>query len=205
MLKSDTPQNRLMFVVSAPSGTGKTSLCNRAVRELSGLTFSISHTTRPARTGEQDRKNYFFVAQQEFEKLVSEGKIAEWTEIYGNFYGTAKETVRDAFKNGFDILFDIDERGAEQLSQAYASVITILILPPSMKALKERLVNRATDTEDIVLTRLKKARGEIEKMSWYSYVIINDIFEDALTDLKAIIMAERCKNNHSHIEALLNE
>jgi guanylate kinase len=198
-------QEGLLFVVSAPSGTGKTSLCTKIISEIPNLTFSISHTTRTPRSGEIDGKNYRFVTHEEFMDYVSRNIMAEWTEIYGNCYGTAKETIQNGFDKGFDILFDIDETGARQLSESYPSyVVTILVLPPSLKDLEKRLVDRATDSFETVRRRLNKAKEEIEKMSWYRYVIVNDSFEDAASNLKSIISAERCRNNHRVIDSLLN-
>jgi guanylate kinase len=197
-------KERLLFVVSAPSGSGKTSLCNEVIRQVPNLSFSISHTTRAPRHGEEHGKDYYFVSREEFRQYISQNKMAEWTEIYGNYYGTAKETIQREFDKGFDLFFDIDERGARQLSEAYLDVATILVLPPSLKALKKRLVERRTDNEETVGKRLKKAKEEIEGMAWYRYVIVNDRFEDAVSKLKSIIIAERCKDNHSLIEVLLN-
>lgn len=197
-------KERLLFVVSAPSGSGKTSLCNEVIRQVPNLSLSISHTTRAPRHGEQHGKDYYFVSQEEFKQYVSQNKMAEWTEIYGNYYGTAKETIQREFDKGFDLFFDIDERGARQLSEAYTDVAAILVLPPSLKALKKRLVERRTDDEETVRKRLNKAKEEIESMAWYRYVVVNDRFEDAVSKLKSIIIAERCKDNHSLIEVLLN-
>lgn len=195
---------RLLFVVSAPSGSGKTSLCNEVVRQVPQLSFSISHTTRAARLGEKHGQNYYFVSHKEFRENISQGKMAEWTEIYGNFYGTTKETIQKEFDKGFDVFFDIDERGARQLSAAYPEVITILILPPSLEVLKRRLVDRGTEGEEAVQRRLKKAKEEIKNMSWYGFVIVNDKFKDAVSKLKSIIITERCKRDRDIIEGLLS-
>lgn len=198
-------QQKLLFVVSAPSGAGKTSLCSEVVQQVANLRFSISHTTRAPRPGEAHGKNYFFVSHEEFRDYVAQNKIAEWTEIYGNCYGTAKETIQAAGDQGFDLLFDIDERGGRQLSEAYPEVVTILILPPSMEALKKRLIARGTESPDSLRTRLQRAKEEIERMRWYRYVIVNDTLDAAATQLKSIIIAERTRHDHSRIEVLLNE
>ena len=198
-------QQKLLFVVSAPSGAGKTSLCSEVVQQVANLRFSISHTTRDPRPGEAHGKNYFFVSHEEFRDYVAQNKIAEWTEIYGNCYGTAKETIQAAGDQGFDLLFDIDERGGRQLSEAYPEVVTILILPPSMEALKNRLIARGTESPDSLRTRLQRAKEEIERMRWYRYVIVNDTIDAAAAQLKSIIIAERTRHDHSRIEVLLNE
>jgi len=197
------PKQGLLFVVSAPSGTGKTSLCKEVIRQLSNLSFSISHTTRSVRQGEEHGKNYYFVSKEKFDEYVSHNKMAEWTEIYGNHYGTTRETIQKEFDKEYDIIFDIDERGARQLSEIYHDVVTILVLPPSLKVLKQRLVDRGTDEEDAVRRRLKKAKEEIEHMAWYKYVIVNDRFEDGVEKLKAVIISERCRHNHSVINTVL--
>ena len=193
-MSTDTaPRKHLLFVVSAPSGAGKTSLCSEAIRRLQGLRFSISHTTRPMRTGEENSKNYYFVSPAEFDILQQQGRIAEWTEIYGNRYGTAKQTIEQAFAQGYDLLFDIDERGGRQLSDAYNDVATILVLPPSLAELRRRLTERGTEDEPSLQRRLARAQEEMKRMGWYTYVIVNDSFEDAVGQLMAIITAERCR------------
>jgi guanylate kinase len=203
MSTDTTTHKHLLFVVSAPSGAGKTSLCIEAVRRLQGLRFSISHTTRPLRTGEEQGKNYYFVSPAEFDALLQQGRIAEWTEIYGNRYGTAKETIEQAHAQGYDLLFDIDERGGRQLSDAYGDVATILVLPPSLAELRRRLTERGTEDEPSLQRRLMRALEEIKRMGWYTYVIVNDRFEDAVGQLMAIIIAERCRHNRASIEGLL--
>ena len=198
--------SHLLFVVSAPSGTGKTSLCIEAVKRLRNIRFSVSHTTRAIRPGEQEGKNYQFVTSEAFERLKSGGGIAEWTEIYGNRYGTARSTIERAFAEGSDLLFDIDERGGRQLTDAYGdAVATILVLPPSLAELRRRLTGRGTEDEASLRRRLAKATEEMAAMSWYRYVIINDTFEAAVQELAAIITAERSRRRHGIIEELLHE
>ena len=204
-MTANTPQH-LLFVVSAPSGTGKTSLCIEAVKRLRGIRFSVSHTTRPMRPGEEHGKNYYYVTPAEFDGLLREGSIAEWTDIYGNRYGTARPTIAQAFAEGSDLLFDIDERGGRQIKDTYGdAVATILILPPSLEELRRRLTERGTEDEASLTRRLARAKEEMKNMSWYTYVIINNRFEDAVGQLTAIITAERCRHNHRIIEGLLHE
>ncbi|MBN2107340.1 MAG: guanylate kinase [Deltaproteobacteria bacterium] len=200
-----TPQKHLLFVVSAPSGAGKTSLCIEAVNRLQAIRFSVSHTTRPVRSGEEHGKNYFFVSPAEFEALLQQNKIAEWTEIYGNRYGTAKQTIAEAFAGGYDLLFDIDERGGRQLTDTYDDVATILVVPPSLAELRRRLSGRGTEDEHSLRRRLMRAKEEMAQMRWYKYIIVNDRFEDAVEQLMAIITAERCRRDHGIVEELLNE
>ena len=153
----NTQPEHLLFVVSAPSGGGKTTLCREVLGRMTNLAFSISHTTRPPRSGEVDGKNYFFVSPQQFQEDLDNGRMAEWTEIYGNRYGTARQTIEDLFARGCDILFDIDEPGARQLKQAYPSVITVLVLPPSLPVLRQRLIERGTEEGAALERRLKRA------------------------------------------------
>ena len=206
-MSTDTaPSKHLLFVVSAPSGAGKTSLCIEAVKRLQAIRFSVSHTTRPMRNGEEHGKNYFYVSSAEFEAMLQQNKIAEWTEIYGNRYGTARHTIEQAFAEGFDLLFDIDEQGGRQLTDAYGDVVAaILILPPSLAELRRRLTTRGTEDEASLKSRLTRAKQEMTQMRWYKYVIVNDSFEDAVGQLMAIITAERCRQDHRIIEELLNE
>ncbi len=196
---------KLVIAVSAPSGSGKTSLCRRVVDSLSGITFSVSHTTRQPRAGETDGSNYFFVSPEKFQRLVAEGSMAEWTEIYGNCYGSAVSTIEGYFQQNLDILFDIDERGARQLQAVYPDLVTVLILPPSMQELKKRLAERGTESGEAVSGRLMRAEDELRRMTWYRYVVVNDRFEEAAAELKSIIVAERCRQRNGVIERLLDE
>ena len=157
------------------------------------------------RNGEEHGKNYFFVSPSEFETMLQQNKIAEWTEIYGNRYGTAKQTIAEAFAGGYDLLFDIDERGGRQLTDTYDDVVTILVVPPSLAELRRRLSGRGTEDEQSLRRRLTRAKEEMAQMRWYKYIIVNDRFEDAVGQLMAIITAERCRHDHGIIEELLNE
>jgi len=196
-------KNSILFIVSAPSGTGKTSLCNEVMRRVPRLTFSISHTTRAARPGEKNGTDYYFVSPEEFKKSIAQQKMAEWTEIYGNCYGTAVDTIRQLFAGGSDILFDIDERGARQLTEKYPDAVTILILPPSLDELKKRLRERGTEDAESLAGRLKRAQDEIRAMAWYKYTVINDRIEDAAAELSSIIIAERCRTTRAVIDTVL--
>jgi guanylate kinase len=197
--------NSLLFIVSAPSGTGKTSLCNEVMRRVPRLTFSISHTTRPARPGEKNGTDYYFVSAEEFKQSIAQQKMAEWTEIYGNCYGTAVDTIRQLFAGGSDILFDIDERGARQLTEKYPNAVTILILPPSLEELKKRLRERGTEDAESLARRLKRAQDEIHSMAWYRYTVINDRIEEAAAELSSIILAERCRTTRAGIDTVLTD
>jgi len=201
----ETMQHRLLFVVSAPSGAGKTSLCARVVGQVGNLQFSVSHTTRAPRPGEEHGKHYYFVSDDEFRRMVAMNRMAEWTEIYGNCYGTARRTIDEAFARGDDLLFDIDGRGGRQLAAAYSDVVTILVLPPSLNHLRQRLIARGTEDERSLATRLEQACDEIRQMAWYTYVIVNDDFEEALNELASIIRAERCRHRGRFIARMLQD
>lgn len=202
-MKTGEKRKGLLFVVSAPSGSGKTTICNGALEQVPDIRFSVSHTTRNPRAGEEHGKNYHFVSRETFDRLVREGRMAEWAEIYGNCYGTAKETIDAATGMGKDILFDIDERGAAQLIKVYPDLITVLILPPSLEVLRKRLVDRGTDDARSIDLRLQRAKEEMERMKWYKYVIENDIIEDAVKKFASVIYAERSINQGDLIEKLL--
>ena len=196
-------KENLLFVVSAPSGGGKTTLCREVLNRLPNLAFSISHTTRPPRSGEIEGGNYFFISPQEFQDALDQGKMAEWTEIYGNRYGTSRQTIEDIFARGCDVLFDIDEPGARQLKEAFPSVITVVVLPPSLPVLRQRLIDRGTEQGEKLDRRLKQAREELASMSWYDYAVINDTIEEAVDQLRAVIISERCRRNRHCIEDML--
>lgn len=191
---SDIP---LLFIVSAPSGAGKTSLCREVVRLLPDLYFSVSLTTRPPRPHEKEGVDYIFVSLQDFKGMLEREELLEWTEIYGNFYGTSRKTIETCRKNGMDILFDIDQAGARRLKELYPESITIYILPPSYEELHERLVHRGTENDAVMKKRLDKAQKEIEQSSWYQFKVVNDDFNQAVGRVLDIITAERVKKRGS--------
>ncbi len=183
----------LLFIISAPSGAGKTSLCKEVVDFFPGLRHSVSHTTRGIRAGEQEGIDYHFVSEETFGSMISSGNFAEWAEVHGNRYGTAKETLERCRSKGTDLLLDIDCQGAAQLKKNLGQGVFIFILPPSLGELEFRLRTRNTDSEDVIRRRIANAREEIRHAGWYDYIIVNDDFPGALDDLKGIIRAERCR------------
>ena len=159
---------------------------------MSHLTFSLSHTTRSPRSGEVDGRDYRFVSRQTFAQAIAAGRMAEWAEVYNShLYGTTRDTIEQAVAGGDDIIFDIEQKGARQLCAAYPDVVTILVLPPSLQVLRQRLVDRGTETGPGLEERLHRAEQEIESMHWYRYAFINDRFTDAVQQLERIIVAER--------------
>ncbi|MDH4099662.1 MAG: guanylate kinase [Nitrospirota bacterium] len=183
----------LLIVVSAPSGAGKTSLCQELTRTLPNLTHSISYTTRAPRNGEVNGKDYWFVSVETFEKMVAERAFAEWARVHQNLYGTALATLDDMRNKGKDVILDIDTQGAMQLREKMPDGAYIFILPPSMEILEERLRKRQSDREDEIQRRMAKAREEIAAYSSYDYIVVNEEFQTALAELKAIVTAEKCK------------
>jgi len=186
----------LLFIVSAPSGAGKTSLCREVLSLLPDLHFSVSHTTRPPRQHERDGIDYYFVSPEEFKRMIESGRFVEWAEIYGNLYGTSRTSVEALKAKGVDIIFDIDHRGAKQIKTIYRDSITIFILPPSSQELEERLKQRGTDDVSVITRRLTKAKEEMEQSSWYHYQIVNDDLTRAVEQLKEIITTERVKRKN---------
>jgi len=186
----------LLFIISAPSGTGKTSLCKEVIRNLSNLTSSVSYTTRKPRSGEMDGRDYFFVSPEKFQHMLGQGLFVEWTEIYGNRYGTSKAFIERLMKDQVDILFDIDSRGARKILELYPEGISIFVLPPSLQELKKRLISRGTDSPETITSRLKLAEQEMEDAGFYQYTVVNDSFEEAVKKLKSIVIAERCRRRN---------
>ena len=196
MADQDTLQRRgLMFILSSPSGAGKTTIAHRLLAEEgSELRMSVSVTTRPMRPGEVDGQDYFFVDGAEFKRLVEADAFFEWAEVFGHCYGTPKAQIREQLKRGEDFLFDIDWQGTQQLYQrAQGDVVRVFLLPPSIEALEQRLRARGTDSEDVIRGRMDRARAEISHWDAYDYVVINDDVEACFAKVKMILEAERMR------------
>ncbi len=180
----------LLFIVSAPSGAGKTSLCREVLDIFPVLRHSVSFTTRPPRNGEIHGRDYYFVAKGEFQRMVRDGEFAEWAEVHGNCYGTALSTLAEAREEGVDLILDIDCQGARQLRAKGVEGVSIFILPPSYSELRRRLEGRDSDTSEVIETRMANAVKEIGQAGSYDYIIVNDQFPRAVEELRAIIIAE---------------
>jgi guanylate kinase len=180
-----------VFVVSAPSGTGKTSLVRALVDSTPGLSVSVSHTTRPARPGEVDGVHYHFVDPPEFEALRAGGALLEHAEVFGQYYGTSRESVRSEAAAGRDVLLVIDWQGHRQVRAALPGAVGVFILPPSLAELERRLRGRAQDADAVIARRLAEARAEVAHWAEFDYLVVNAAFEVALADLQAIIRAHR--------------
>ncbi len=184
----------ILFVISGPSGSGKTTICRKAVEKDGKLFYSISATTRSMRRGEQHGKDYLFLSKEEFKSMILHGKLLEWAEVYGEFYGTPREPIVQAFKEGKDVIMDIDVQGKRQVERNFhGRVVSIFVLPPSLEELERRLRKRGVEDESKLEYRLEKARTELEYRWEYDYWILNDEIEHALESLLSIIRAERLK------------
>ncbi|MEG2629442.1 MAG: guanylate kinase [Comamonas sp.] len=182
-----------LFVVAAPSGAGKSSLV-KALRELDAhVSPSVSHTTRAPRGQEKHGREYFFASEQEFDAMVANHAFLEWANVHGKRYGTSKRALADRLAGGADVLLEIDYQGALQVKQAFPEAVLIFILPPSWEELRARLENRGEDSPEVIELRLKNASEEMAQVQKFDFVIINELFETALFDLKAIIHAQRLK------------
>ena len=197
--------NGLLFVVSAPSGAGKTSLLKALVPSDPQLSLSVSHTTRPMRPGEENGVHYHFVAMEQFQKLAAQGGFLEQAQVFDNYYGTAEEAVQYQLSTGRDLVLEIDWQGASQVRKRFPEAISIFIVPPSIEALEHRLGGRGQDNEDVIQRRMRDAVNELSHYAEYDYLVMNDSFEQALSELESIVEAERLRMNRSasvHIQAL---
>ena len=184
------PQGQL-FVISAPSGAGKTSLVAATIARVSDLTVSVSHTTRSPRPGEVDGRDYHFVDQSEFDALIASQALFEHAQVFGNFYGTSKEAIESQLASGIDVILEIDWQGASQVRMMAPDSVSIFILPPTRDALRERLIERQQDDSTIIDARMAEADETIEQAPHFDYWVINDDFEMALGQLKSIIISHR--------------
>lgn len=183
----------ILFIFSAPSGAGKTTLANRLLEQVVHLSESISYTTRPPRPGETTGRDYHFVTTADFIRLREANEFAEWAEVHGALYGTTHTSVTEALDRGEDILLNIDVQGAQQMKAHYPQAVTIFILPPSWTELENRLYGRGTDSVDNIAKRLKRAREEVGQLFAYDYCVINELVEQAVTELHGIMIAEHAR------------
>jgi guanylate kinase len=196
----------LLFIISSPSGAGKTTLASRLLRTVTGLAFSVSHTTRRPRAGEQDGREYHFIERAPFEELIREGAFLEWAEVHSNLYGTSNAEVERA-RGARGLLFDVDHQGARQIKSVRPDAVAIFILPPSMAVLKERLKGRASEDDAAVEARFRVARSEIAHYGLFDYVLLNDDLDRATEQLCSIVRAEECRRGRAArlAERLLTE
>jgi guanylate kinase len=183
----------ILYIVSAPSGAGKTSLLRQLVAADARLVVSVSHATRAMRPGEVDGEHYHFVSVERFLELAGEGAFLEHAKVFDNYYGTAEASVRGPLASGRDVILEIDWQGARQVRQRFPEAVAVFVAPPNIEALRERLSGRGQDSEDVVARRMADAQSELSHYPEYDYLVINDDFDVALAELRAIVTAERLR------------
>jgi len=193
----------ILFIISAPSGSGKSTLVNEVRKQLTGIEFSISWTTRPPRGSEENGREYHFTSREEFERMLAAGEFLEHAEVFGNYYGTARRSLEEARGEGHDLLLDIDVQGAAQVRASMPEAVSIFVMPPTPKVLRTRLRNRSRAeghvNEAELYLRLSQASKEIENYHQYSYILVNDVLDRAVAQLEAIVLAERFYRNDEPI------
>ena len=193
-----------IFVISAPSGAGKTTVVHALKERIAGLGYSISHTSRRPRSTEKDGIDYHFVDRETFGRMIDEGAFVEWATVYHDLYGTSFSSLNDQTALGVDVLVDVDSQGAKNIKNHYKDSVLIYLLPPSLEILEERLAGRGTDDQSVIDMRMEQARSEIKNCVWYDYIVVNDHLEKAIGEVQAIIASERCRTvkRLPHIKAL---
>ncbi len=196
-----------LYIISAPSGAGKTSLVTALIDATEHLEVSVSHTTRAPRPGEIDGSHYHFIDTPHFERLAAAGAFLEHANVFGNYYGTSREALTARLQAGVDVILEIDWQGAQQVRAAMAESVSIFILPPSRQALESRLRNRGQDSEQVIAGRMREAVSEMSHYREYDYLVVNDNFDDALADLRAIVRTRRlrCSAQSQTMKAVLAE
>ena len=187
--------NRRIYVISGPSGVGKTPIIKILRQKIERLGYSIPHPSRKPRNQEKNGKDYHFVDRGTFEKMAGEGAFVEWAEVYGDLYGTSFKGLQSQLDQGDDVILDIDNQGAGNIKAHFKESILIYVLPPSLEELQRRLKHRATDQEDAIRKRIDKAEKEIQDCHWYDYLVINDALENAIKEIESIIIAENCRKS----------
>ena len=180
-----------LFILSAPSGAGKSSLITALLKKHADMKVSVSHTTRSPRPGEENAVHYHFVSADEFKALIAKDDFFEWAQVFDNYYGTSKQAIESQLNVGIDVFLDIDWQGAQQVREIMPSVQTIFILPPSKAELEQRLNNRGQDSAEVIAGRMAKAQSETSHYNEYDYVVVNDDFETALSNIETIVLAQR--------------
>lgn len=192
----------ILFVISAPSGTGKSTVARELVRRISGLEFSVSFTTRPPREDETDGKDYFFVDDERFESMVEEGAFLEWARVFDNLYGTGREVTQQVLAAGRDLLLDIDIQGARQVRKGPVSAVSVMLLPPDYPTLAARLAGRGSEDLEGQSRRLAQAGEEAREYEAFDYLVVNDDLERSVDSIAAIVRAERRRTERSAAEAI---
>ncbi len=186
--------NGQIFVLSGPSGTGKSTIKHEVMARITGLSYSVSHTSRPPRGSERDGVDYHFVSRRTFEKMIAENAFLEWAKVHDQLYGTALSSLKEQMGAGFDVLMDVDVQGGRNVKNEFPHSTLIFVLPPSLEILKERLTTRGTDDREVIEKRMARASSEIKECEWYDYIVINDQLKKAVFETEAIIVSERCRS-----------
>jgi guanylate kinase len=186
--EAGTARRGRLFVIAAPSGAGKTSLVRALMEQVPTLRFSVSYTTRPKRPAELDGKDYFFVSREEFERMVAAGEFLEYARVFENYYGTSRQQVEESLASGQDLILEIDWQGAAQIRRAMPESVSVFILPPSRAELERRLRGRGTDSEEVIARRLGEAANDMKHWEEFDYVVVNDDFDRAVSELQGTVM-----------------
>jgi guanylate kinase len=194
----------ILFIISAPSGTGKTTLCKQLATKLPGLWHSISCTTRKPRPNEEHGREYYFISEQAFQEMIARNEFIEWAHVYGHLYGTPRKSLAEKIDQGIDVLLEIDVQGAMQVKKRFEDSVSIFILPPSMTVLKARLQTRASDTPEEIQGRLNKVKEEVWSYREYAYIVRNEDLGRSLRDLESIFWSERLKTKRLNMTWLEN-
>jgi len=181
-----------LFVISAPSGAGKSTILMVVTKRITGLGYSISHTTRKPRGDERNGVDYHFVDDETFTEMIDEDAFVEWARVYDNFYGTSSSGLQDLTASGLDVLMDVDIQGGRNIKDRFPDSVLIFLLPPSLEELERRLRERGTDNEPVIRARMEKAADDIKNCQWYDYIIVNDKLEKAIDETQSIIISKRC-------------
>lgn len=203
-VRSSTERRGILFIISAPSGTGKTTLCKQLTATIPGLWHSISYTTRTPRPGEEQGREYFFTDEPTFQAMIERHEFVEWARVYGHLYGTPRKTLIDKIDQGIDVLLEIDVQGALQVKKKFEDAVSIFILPPSMAVLRQRLLARASDSSDEIQRRLQKVKEEVWSYREYAYIVRNDDLTRSLHDLENIFLGERLKTKRLNMAWIEN-
>ena len=185
----------LFIVVSGPSGTGKSSICQRLLRTCPEIKFSVSCTSRPPRPKEINGEDYYFISREDFQARIKKGEFVEWVENYGHLYGTSWKTMEEFLRKGNDLLLDIELRGAKKIKQKFKGGVFVFVLPPSRMELLKRLEKRGHEDDETIRARLARAESELKEISWYDYVIFNEKLKNAVDQLRSIYIAQKCKKS----------
>jgi len=202
--RSSMDRRGILFIISAPSGTGKTTLCKQLTANLPGLWHSVSYTTRKPRPGEEHGREYYFTEEQIFQEMIARNEFVEWAHVYGHLYGTPWKSLTEKIDQGIDVLLEIDVQGAMQVKKRFEDSVSIFILPPSMTVLKSRLQNRASDSPEEIQRRLHKVKEEVWSFREYAYIVRNEDLNRSLRDLESIFWSERLKTKRLNMTWLEN-